>query len=94
MSIGASIFLIAVGAILAFAVELGDTNGIDLNTIGVILMLVGVIGAVLSMIMWGDAAPWARRRYVDRATTVVDDDPAILRRGRRVRRVTRYDDVV
>ena len=95
MSIGVSVFLIAVGAILAFAVDLRDSGGIDLDAIGVILMVVGVLGFLLSMVMWGDAAPWAtRRRVVERASVVVDDDPVLLRRGRRVRRVRQYDDVV
>nr|MDQ3758238.1 DUF6458 family protein [Actinomycetota bacterium] len=43
MGIGVSVFLIAVGAILAFAVEV-STEGFDLDTIGVILMIVGAIG--------------------------------------------------
>ena len=43
MGIGVSIFLFAVGAILAFAVEM-DVSGLDINTVGVILMLVGGIG--------------------------------------------------
>ena len=51
MGIGTSIFLIAVGAILAFAVNI-RTNGIDLQTVGVILMLVGVFGVILSAIFW------------------------------------------
>jgi len=45
MSIGTSIFLIAVGAILEFAVTVENPRGVDLNTIGVILMIVGAIGA-------------------------------------------------
>lgn len=51
MGIGTSIFLIAIGAILAFAVH-ASVSGIDLQTIGVILMVVGAIGAVLSMLFW------------------------------------------
>ena len=51
MGIGVSIFLIAIGAILAFAVDVA-TNGIDLNMVGVILMIVGGIGLLLSLIFW------------------------------------------
>ena len=48
MGIGVGIFLIAVGAILTFAVE-ADVSGIDLSTIGVILMVVGGIGLLLAL---------------------------------------------
>jgi hypothetical protein len=58
MGIGASIFMIALGAILAFAVSV-DTEGFNVNTIGMILLIVGAIGLVISMIVW---APWADRR--------------------------------
>jgi len=51
MGIGVSILLIAVGAILAFAVNV-TTTGIDLDTVGVILMIVGVLGLVLSLVFW------------------------------------------
>jgi len=51
MGIGVSILLIAVGAILAFAVNF-TTTGIDLDTVGVILMIVGVLGLVLSLVFW------------------------------------------
>jgi len=48
MGIGTSLLLIAVGAILKFAVT-ADISGIELSTIGVILMVVGVIGLLLSL---------------------------------------------
>ena len=51
MGIGVSIFLIAVGAVLAWAVNV-HTSGVDLHTVGVILMVVGVIGALLSAMFW------------------------------------------
>ncbi|MGZ6615778.1 MAG: DUF6458 family protein [Solirubrobacteraceae bacterium] len=58
MSIGLSLFAIAVGAILKFAVT-AHVAGISLATVGVILMVVGAIGLIvsLSMIMSGRAAP-------------------------------------
>jgi hypothetical protein len=48
MSLGASLFLIAVGAILHFAVT-ADLSGIDIQVVGTILMVVGVIGFAISM---------------------------------------------
>ncbi|MDT4936024.1 MAG: hypothetical protein QOK11_3916 [Pseudonocardiales bacterium] len=48
MRIGGSLFLIALGAILKFAVT-ANVNGVDIGTIGVILMIVGAIGLVISL---------------------------------------------
>ena len=67
MGIGVSVFLIAIGAILAFAVDL-SVSGLDLSTIGVILMVVGAIGLVVTMLTFGGGG-WGGRR-----TTVVEDD--------------------
>ena len=70
MGLGVSILLIAAGAILAFAVNT-NLSGVDINTVGWILLIVGIVGAVLSMIFWSTwAGPsyWSRRRgpgYVD-----------------------------
>lgn len=61
MGIGVSVFLIAVGAILAFAVE-ATAEGVDLDTVGVILMIVGAIGLLASMLFWSSATPWSRGR--------------------------------
>jgi hypothetical protein len=66
MGIGVSIFLIAVGAILAFAVSV-STSGIDLNMVGVILIIVGGVGLLLSLIFWsswGGLGTWRRDTYV------------------------------
>ena len=63
MGIGTSILLIAVGAILKFAVTT-HVSGIDLATVGVILMVVGIVGLVISilwMTIWADRT---RRRDV------------------------------
>jgi hypothetical protein len=51
MSIGASIFLIAVGAILTFALE-AEVGGIDLDVVGWILMAVGALGVILTLTIW------------------------------------------
>lgn len=59
MGIGASLFLLALGAILAWAVEF-DVSGIEINTVGVILMVIGAIGLVMSMLFWSSFAPFRR----------------------------------
>jgi hypothetical protein len=51
MGLGLSIFLIAVGAILDFAVS-WRVQGVDIKTVGVILMVVGAIGLLASLIFW------------------------------------------
>src|SRR5205807_10176730 len=49
MGIGVGLFLLAVGAILTFAIHVSTgSSGVDLNTIGVILMIVGGLGIILS----------------------------------------------
>lgn len=71
MGLGVSMLLIAAGAILAFAVNT-NVSGVDVQAIGWILLIVGIVGAVLSMIFWSSwAGPgyWSRRRgpYVEDA---------------------------
>jgi hypothetical protein len=51
MGLGVSLILIAVGAILTWAVEV-HANGLNVNAIGVILMIVGLVGFVLSLAFW------------------------------------------
>ncbi|MGI8775640.1 MAG: DUF6458 family protein [Actinomycetota bacterium] len=58
MGIGVSVFLLAIGAILRFAVS-ASTEGIDLQAVGVILMVVGVIGLLMSLLFW---STWSDRR--------------------------------
>jgi uncharacterized YccA/Bax inhibitor family protein len=50
MRIGASLLLIACGAILTFGID-KEFNGIDINTIGVILMIVGALGLLITLIL-------------------------------------------
>lgn len=69
MQIGTSLFLIAVGAILYFAIT-ASVSGVSLSTIGVILMVVGVIGLILSLFMMNQVTR-GRERVVER--DVVDD---------------------
>lgn len=61
MGIGVSLFLFAVGAILTFAVEV-TTSGLNINTVGIILMIVGGIGFFLSLLFWSSVGPWGTRR--------------------------------
>ena len=58
MGIGTSVFLIALGAILYFAVSV-DGEGFNLNTIGLILMIVGVLGLLISLLYM---TMWSRTR--------------------------------
>lgn len=63
MGIGVSVFLLAVGAILTFAIEVESAEGFNINTIGVILMIAGLIGLIWALMM------------TNRRTTVVEDRP-------------------
>jgi hypothetical protein len=60
VGIGFSIFLFVVGAILTFAVDV-STEGFNLNTVGIILMVAGVIGLLLSVLFWSSFSPYRRR---------------------------------
>ena len=59
MELGTSLFLIAVGAILTFAIN-ATVSGIDIATVGIILMIVGVIGLLVSLFYWGPRRRGAR----------------------------------
>lgn len=74
MGIGVSIVLFAAGAIMAFALEVDSSNGVNLNNAGLILMVVGAIGLIWAAFIYG---PRTRR-------TTVEDDA-----GRRVVTTTR-----
>jgi hypothetical protein len=69
MGIGGSIFLIAAGAIIAFGVRDQTLGPLDLNVIGWVLMIVGLVGLVLTMYIWS-----SRRRRV-----VVQQSPGVER---------------
>ncbi|CAN5843909.1 hypothetical protein BH24ACT3_BH24ACT3_13040 [soil metagenome] len=70
MGIGASIFLMAVGAILTFAVD-ATISGLDIATVGVILMVVGAIGLIVSLFAIDS---WRNRRGGMVEERVVRDD--------------------
>jgi Domain of unknown function (DUF6458) len=68
MAIGTSLFLIAIGAILRYAVS-DSLEAIDLQTVGLILMVVGIVGLLISLFMmtlWNRGGSVVERRTVDR----------------------------
>ena len=67
MTIGSSIFLIAVGAILRYAVDVA-VSGIEIQTIGLILMIAGVVGLVIGLFLLTQAR---------RDPVVYDDRPVV-----------------
>jgi hypothetical protein len=71
MGIGVSIFLIAVGLILALAVNVDTGGALDVTMIGWILVIVGIVGMLLSLIFWSS---WGGLGGY-RRETVVRDDP-------------------
>jgi hypothetical protein len=101
MTIGAGIFLIAVGAILRFGISTVSTHGFGVHTIGDILMLVGALGVVLWLVVWAPWAPRARsRRTVYREEVprtvyredVPPDEVPPVPPARRYRAVDPYED--
>src|SRR5579884_1582982 len=71
MTLGVSLILIAVGAILTWAVHPSHPGSVNVNTVGVILMIVGFVAFLLDLMLWSEWGPgYARRR------TVVAADPA------------------
>jgi hypothetical protein len=71
MGIGVSLILIAVGAVLAFAIH-ASSSGFNIHTVGIILLVVGAIGMLISLIFWsswGGFGGYGERRR----TTVIED---------------------
>jgi hypothetical protein len=91
MGIPVSLILIAVGAILTFAVNQDSSSSVDIDVVGWILMAVGLVGLLLSLLSWERFGPgywgWHRRgyaydpaqppaaRYGRRRTVVEDEGP-------------------
>lgn len=65
MGYGVSIFLLAVGAVLTWAVN-ATVQGLELQTIGVILMAVGAIGLLFSLLFWSSYSERRRGTVVER----------------------------
>jgi hypothetical protein len=87
MGIGGSIFLLALGAILAFAVN-AHISGLDINVVGYVLMLAGLVGLIITLYFWN-----TRRR----TTTVSSAERPVMRSDgsyvNEYRETTRRDDV-
>ena len=87
MGIPVSLILIAVGAILAFAVNQKPGASVDVDVVGWILMIVGLVGLLLSLLLWERLGPgsWGWHRgpgpygpragYGRRRTVVEEDEP-------------------
>jgi hypothetical protein len=73
MGLGVSLILCAVGAVLIWAVHV-STSGVNVHAVGVVLLIVGLVGALLSMIFWSS---WAGPGYFTRSrrTTYIDEGP-------------------
>jgi hypothetical protein len=74
MGIGVSLILIAVGAVLTWAVS-ASVSGVDINAIGVILMIVGAVGLLLSLMFWGSWGGYGVARGGGRRVTTYEDAP-------------------
>jgi Domain of unknown function (DUF6458) len=85
MGFGLSLLLVTAGAILAWAVNV-EARGVDLDLIGVILLVIGAIGLALSVVFWTTWGGFGtrRERYVER--DVVADPPVERYREERVSR--------
>ena len=75
MTFGASLLLIAVGAILRYAVT-AQVSGIDIDEVGLILMIVGIVGFIIAVLYAFFWAGERRRWYRGRRGTYYDDRPA------------------
>ena len=73
MGIGASVFLLALGAILAFAVDY-SVNGVDINVVGFILMVAGAVGLLMTTLVFG-------RRDTVAGGAVVTEERVVRDRG-------------
>ena len=78
MGISLSLLLIAVGAVLAWAVN-AEVSGIDIQVAGVILVIVGVIGLIASLIFWSSWGGFGRRDGAAASTTVIERDTSSAR---------------
>jgi hypothetical protein len=74
MSIGVGIFLMVLGAILAFAVET-DLPGINVNALGIILLVIGLVAVLYSLVFWSNLTAWGRSRLAARRRMVGGERP-------------------
>jgi hypothetical protein len=75
MGISLSILLIAVGAVLAWAVD-AEASGVDITAVGVILLVVGIIGLLVSLVFWSSWGGFGGREGSGSGqnTTIVERD--------------------
>ncbi len=86
-----SIIVIAVGFILALAVHPAHPGSVNVNTVGWILVVVGLLGFLADLVLWSSWGPgYLRRTYVDRG---LGYDAYPVRRGWPRRRVVEEEDV-
>ena len=94
MGLGVGIFLIAVGAILTFAVN-ASTSGVNIDAVGVILIVVGLVAILLDLVLWSSWGPGIarRRRYVAEGPAPAYEERRYVeaRPARRVRTVEEED---
>lgn len=74
MGIVVSMLLIAVGAIMRFAVTV-QGHGFNVRTTGVILIIIGIVGAILSIVYWASWGGFAHNRTSRRTTVVSTEAP-------------------
>jgi hypothetical protein len=79
MGIGTSIVVFAIGAIMRFATTVHTTN-FNIHTIGVILMIVGAVGLIVSLFFWGSWGGFGGHRR--RTATYRDTDGSIIHEDR------------
>jgi len=76
MGITTSLFLIAAGAIMRFAVT-AQADGFSVHTVGVILMIVGIVGALLSIVFWASWGGFGRRTVVETRRPTTTEETVI-----------------
>jgi hypothetical protein len=74
MGIGVSLVLIAIGAILTWAIN-ATVSGVDINAVGVILMIVGAVGLLLSLMFWSSWGGYGVARGGGRRVTTIEEGP-------------------
>ena len=73
MGLGTSLVLIAIGAILEFAIRV-STPGFNIHTVGIILMVVGALGVLLSLVFWNSWGGFGNRTGTGTRRRVVEED--------------------
>jgi sterol desaturase/sphingolipid hydroxylase (fatty acid hydroxylase superfamily) len=81
MGLFVSLILMAAGAILAWAVHPASSGAVDVNTVGYILLVIGILGLVLDLMLWES---WGPRLMHSRRTVVADGGSAAPARRRTV----------